>query len=215
MKVIPHIVLKDDHSSHRLWVRVGGMKGSLINVFFSRKPRSYSFTPQLMSTPEGFPYGEGEHSLMGMIPRSISFWTSNGFSLLVFASVVELLISGERCAFLAAVIRNFCEACKSLYGSVRAEWLGNRLWRQIAGTVALPLNDWMALGKWLSLSEAGVSHHKVRVILLVCCRLLWEFNGSMHVRCLPESRHAPGLDIPVCLWFQEGLMETGLHKEDE
>lgn len=127
MKVIPHIVLKDDHSSHRLWVRVGGMKGSLINVFFSRKPRSYSFTPQLMSTPEGFPYGEGEHSLMGMIPRSISFWTSNGFSLLVFASVVELLISGERCAFLAAVIRNFCEACKSLYGSVRAEWLGNRL----------------------------------------------------------------------------------------
>lgn len=53
-----------------------------------------------MSTSEGFPCGEREHSLLGIIPTSLSFLRSKVFYLAAYGTVIGV-VSGGKCVVLA------------------------------------------------------------------------------------------------------------------
>lgn len=91
-----------------------------------RKLGDYPLTPRLMSTLEGIPCEPREHSLQGVIPRSLSIVRSKGF----YPPGVWESHGGwslGRNVYFQAVSKkspkNCYEACKGFCGSIRAEWL--------------------------------------------------------------------------------------------
>lgn len=74
-----------------------------------------------MNTSEGFPCGEREHSLLGIIPTSLSFLRSKVFYLAVYGSVIGV-VSGGKHVVLATVITVSWRLVKTLLGVLK--WSG-------------------------------------------------------------------------------------------
>lgn len=91
-----------------LLLKVGGMRGKLINLLFCglwfNKLEGYPLTV-INEYPEGVPRGPREHFLQGMMPRSLSILRSKGFYLPCVWESHGGVISGEKRVFPGNVIK--------------------------------------------------------------------------------------------------------------
>jgi hypothetical protein len=69
-----------------------------------------------MSTPEGFPCGEKEHGLLGIIPRSPSFLSSKVVYLLAYRTAIGTVSGGSQRLFPASVMAVSLRLIKTYWG---------------------------------------------------------------------------------------------------